>query len=111
MTDSPAGPTTESADTSKETVIYAPAHLEKIRDMYITGSPIALPAVLEEERDELDAKRAAFGKSQGSTPASGVATLTTSSTNAGSTAAPKSPSTTTSATPAGTAGSSTAAQS
>lgn len=119
MTDSTAGPTTESVDASKENVIYAPAHLEKIRAMYISGSPIALPAVLEEERDDLDTERAAFAKSQGSTDASAVTTLRSSGTDqtgvvqtnpasttaAGSTAAPKIVS------PAGTAGLSTAAQS
>jgi hypothetical protein len=99
---------TPPADPSlKEDAIYSPSHLDRIRELYIQGNRIALPAQLEKERANLDEQRAAFEKTQanaqGSTDATGVATLRTSSTNAGSTAAP------TSSTPAGTAGSSTSA--
>lgn len=118
MTDSTVGPATESANASKESVIYAPSHLAKIREMYINGAPIALPEQLEEERDELDAQRAAFAKSQGSTDASGVATLRSSSTDSTGVAQTHPVSTTAAgstaarpiASPAGTAGSSTSAQ-
>lgn len=95
---------------SKEDVVYAPTHLERIRELYASGSPITLPAQLESERADLDARRATFQKSQGepSTAAGAGASLrpTTASSigssSVGSTAAPSSA--------AGTAGSSTGAR-